>query len=143
MASEGKTDLQDLLRSMKPTLEPETYVFGHIPAKTDSDSRNVLKLLAGLPVQMMFKETEGWTAIMGKTEAESIQLKSTFPCIKITLNVHSSLDAVGFLAAITTELTKIGIGCNPVSGYFHDHLFVPAGKEGVVMEALLGMAAEA
>lgn len=80
---------------------------------------------------------------MGKTEAESIQLKSTFPCIKITLNVHSSLDAVGFLAAITTELTKIGIGCNPVSGYFHDHLFVPAGKEGVVMEALLGMAAEA
>lgn len=143
MASEGKTDLKDLIRSMKPSLSPETFVFGHIPTKTDVDSYNVLKLLSGLPVQMLFKEVEGWTAIMEQTEAEAIQLKSTFLCKKITLNVHSSLDAVGFLAAITTELTKLDIGCNPVSGYFHDHLFVPEGKESVVMETLEHMAAEA
>lgn len=141
-SSEGLTDLKDLIRSMKPTLDTETYVFGHLPAKTDSESQSVLKLLIGLPVQMLYKEDEGWTVIIAQDVAESIQLKSTFACKKITLNVHSSLDAVGFLAAILRELTKIGIGVNPVSGFFHDHLFVPVGKEEAVMEALQKMAAE-
>jgi hypothetical protein len=36
--------------------------------------------------------------------------------------VHSSLDAVGFMAAVTTRLAKINIGVNPVSGFYHDHL---------------------
>ena len=44
----------------------------------------------------------------------------------ITLNIHSSLEAVGFLAAITARLAAAGMGVNPVAGYFHDHLFVPA-----------------
>ena len=59
----------------------------------------------------------------------------------ITLNVHSSLDAVGFLAAITTRLATAGMGVNPVSGYFHDHLFVPADRADeamAILEALAG-----
>jgi hypothetical protein len=47
----------------------------------------------------------------------------------ITLNVHSSLAAVGFIARIATELAKHDMGVNPVSGFFHDHLFVPDGRE--------------
>jgi hypothetical protein len=41
----------------------------------------------------------------------------------ITLNVYSSLEAVGFIAAVGAKLNKIGV--NPVSGFFHDHCFVP------------------
>ncbi len=60
----------------------------------------------------------------------------------ITLNIHSSLDAVGFLAAITTRLAAAGMGVNPVSGYFHDHLFVPADRADEAMTVLEGLAAE-
>jgi hypothetical protein len=35
---------------------------------------------------------------------------------------QSSLEAVGFLAAVTTKLASAGI--NPVSAFFHDHLFL-------------------
>lgn len=61
----------------------------------------------------------------------------------ITCDVHSSLSAVGFLATIAARLTEVGISVNPVSGFFHDHLFVPEGREGEAMEALRGLAAEA
>ena len=54
----------------------------------------------------------------------------------ITLNIHSSLEAVGFLAVITTHLAKLNVGVNPVSGFYHDHLFIPAERAQDVMTAL-------
>ena len=54
----------------------------------------------------------------------------------ITLNIHSALDAVGFIAAVTTELARHNIGVNPVSGFYHDHLFVPADRADEAMTAL-------
>lgn len=57
----------------------------------------------------------------------------------ITCEVHSSLDAVGFMPVLTGRLAQRGLGCNPVSGFFHDHLFVPVerGEEAVrVLEEL-------
>jgi hypothetical protein len=54
----------------------------------------------------------------------------------ITLDVHSSLEAVGFIAVIATALKNLNIGVNPVSGYFHDHLFIPDGREKEVMAML-------
>ena len=37
----------------------------------------------------------------------------------------------------------MGMGVNPVSGFFHDHLFVPEGREGEAMGALRRLAGEA
>jgi len=34
------------------------------------------------------------------------------------------------------------MGVNPVSGFYHDHLFVPLGKEGEAVETLRELAAE-
>ena len=76
------------------------------------------------------------TAIATQSSAIQHNLESTFPCRCITLNVHSSLEAVGFIAKIGERLTKLGIGVNPVSGYFHDHIFVPVGREQEVISAL-------
>ena len=61
----------------------------------------------------------------------------------ITCEVHSSLEAVGFLAVVAKRLAEVGMGVNPVSGFFHDHLFVPEGREGEAVEALRGLAGEA
>ena len=54
----------------------------------------------------------------------------------ITLNIHSSLEAVGFMARIASELAKHDMCVNPVSGFFHDHLFVPDGREDDAMTVL-------
>eukprot|EP00543_Licmophora_paradoxa_P009015 CAMPEP_0202444618 /NCGR_PEP_ID=MMETSP1360-20130828/3618_1 /ASSEMBLY_ACC=CAM_ASM_000848 /TAXON_ID=515479 /ORGANISM="Licmophora paradoxa, Strain CCMP2313" /LENGTH=205 /DNA_ID=CAMNT_0049060645 /DNA_START=455 /DNA_END=1072 /DNA_ORIENTATION=- len=68
----------------------------------------------------------------------SYSFQKEFPCRMITLNIHSSLDAVGFLAAITSHLAKkkTGMGVNPVSGFYHDHLFVPEHRVDDAMVAL-------
>jgi hypothetical protein len=61
----------------------------------------------------------------------------------ITLNIHSSLEAVGFMAKISAKLTEKGIGVNPVSGFWHDHCFVPVGREREAMKALEELVREA
>lgn len=73
---------------------------------------------------MLFRESEGWTLIAEKSTSDALGLDSAFPCRKVTLGVHSSLDAVGFMAVITTRLAQGGLGINPVSGFYHDHLYV-------------------
>ena len=59
----------------------------------------------------------------------------------ITLNIHSSLEAVGFLAALLPALAAEGMGVNPVSGFFHDHLFVPADRAEDALRVLKALAA--
>lgn len=93
---------------------------------------------------MVFHEKEGTTLITTFTSAEENNIVDyAFPCKMITCNVHSSLKAVGFMAAITEKLTGLGIGVNPVSGFFHDHLFVPLGREHEAVAVLEEMAREA
>jgi len=130
----GETDLQKLLGSMSPELLPGTFVFSTLspgvpmPAKLD-------------PV-MIFSEREGDTLILFEEQAKASGLPYAFPCRMITLNIHSSLDAVGFLAVITARLAAAGMGVNPVSAYFHDHLFVPADRAEDAMALLEALVAE-
>ena len=101
---------------------------------------HTVKLFSGMPVEMLFREKEGWTVIIAESVAKEIQLKYEFVCRKITLNVHSSLDAVGFIAAVASRLTeRASCGVNPVSGYYHDHLFVPVDRVDDAMKVLQGM----
>lgn len=131
----GETSLSTLLSTLTTVLHDPTYVF--------------LTLLPATPVppslhiRMLFYESEGTTIITTKESAVEHNLEYSFPCRMITLNVHSSLEAVGFMAAVTTALTERGIGTNPVSGFFHDHLFVPLGKEKEALEVLTRLAKEA
>lgn len=57
----------------------------------------------------------------------------------ITLKVQSSLEAVGFMAYVAGKLAERGVGANPVSGFWHDHLFVGVGREGEAMRVLEGI----
>jgi hypothetical protein len=84
----------------------------------------------------LFREAEGWTLILDPVQAEAARLPYDAIFRQITLSVHSSLEAVGFLAAVTHHLAAHGISVNPVSAYYHDHLFVPADCAHRVMNLL-------
>jgi hypothetical protein len=126
----SETDLATLIRSMSPHLQPGTFVFVSVTA-----------VPAGIEPVMMFRETEGTTLILTRDQAAAAGLPAAFPSRMITLQIASSLEAVGFLAAITGELARAGIAVNPVSGFYHDHLFVPEGRAEDAMAILRAMAA--
>ncbi|OQU93760.1 ACT domain-containing protein [Cladophialophora immunda] len=67
----------------------------------------------------------------------------TYPCKMITCAVHSSLEAVGFMAVLATRLAQAGISVNPVSGFYHDHLFVPVGRAAEAVAVLVQVRDEA
>ena len=127
----GETDLARLLAGMTPWPDETVHVFAILPAgRPERDD-----------VLMRFAEAEGTTLVLPRTDAERAGLAFTFPCRRIVLEIHSSLEAVGFLAAILPPLAAAGIGVNPVSAFHHDHLFVPeqrAAEALAILEALVG-----
>lgn len=112
----GETDLSQLLSGLKPELQPGEYVFCTLP-----DDR----LPMGAEPIGLFRESEGVTVILAKSQADAVGLPYAFVGAWITVTVHSALNAVGLTAAISQALTTAGISCNVVAAYYHDHLFVP------------------
>jgi hypothetical protein len=127
----GLTDLDTLIGTMRPRLGDGVYVFVTRPAGDP--------LPAPLRPIMSFAEAEGTTFVVDADAAAAAGLEGTFRSRLITLEVHSALDAVGFLAAVTAALAGAGIAANPVSAYFHDHLFVPADRAEAALAVLLAL----
>lgn len=101
----GERDLARLLHGLKPRLHPDRYTFA---ATTDPALRENLFALV--------REDEGLTSIHPDPDGE---------WARISLDVHSSLDAVGLTAVLSSRLAENQIGANIVAARFHDHLFVP------------------
>lgn len=123
----GELNLMVLLKTLTVKLADGVYVF-----VTLSD-RNVPE---GLSPRMLFQEEEGTTLILLEEEAEAHGYSCEFPSRMITLDVHSSLEAVGFISRITGDLAKAGIGINLIAGFYHDHIFVPVGEEQEAIRVL-------
>lgn len=124
----GELSLSKLLATLTTTLHPTTFVF-----TTTTDETKLPPLSE---TQLFFREAEGITVITSLETAKAHGLEYFFPCRMITANVTSSLEAVGFMAVLATELAKKGMGVNPVSGFYHDHLFVAVGREEEAVEVL-------
>lgn len=129
MASE--LDLQVLLSRMKPEMQPGIFVFCTISEE--------IEILATVRPLLTFREREGTTVIVRQEEAERMGLAYRFASRLITMTVHSSLEAVGFLAAITARLAEAGISVNAVSAFYHDHLFVPQDRADEALTRLQEM----
>jgi hypothetical protein len=142
-AAPGETSLSALLSSLNPVLSPTTFVWATIPGTDPTSTSSIFNLLSTLPVQHLFREKQGWTVVVPEDVAANISLDGTFRCRMISLEVHSSLEAVGFIAEVSRKLTEMRCSVNPVSGFYHDHLFVPMGTEEEVMAALIDIAEEA
>ena len=127
-----ESDLKALLAKMDPILQEGEYVFCSVSSDKFSKMRS--------PPIGSFHEAEGITIILKKDTAEQEELDYDFPSRMVTFNVHSSLNAVGFLAAITEKLAAHGISVNAISAYYHDHIFVPTGRTEEVIRLLSELA---
>ena len=125
----GETDIDKLIAGMEPVLDPPAYVFTAVPA--------------GQPVPvtplMRFSEAEGDTLILTEGDADRLGLVHGGAFRRISLTVHSSLEAVGLTAAFAGCLAQAGISANVVAGYYHDHIFVPADQADAAMVALTAL----
>lgn len=88
-----------------------------------------------------FREAEGLSVILALDEAQRAGVPYQFESGLITLTIHSSLDAVGFLAAVSAVLAEAGIPCNAVAAFHHDHLFVPREMTQRALDLLMAVAA--
>ena len=113
----GEKNLAKLIASMTPVLSENEYVFATLETYD-------YKQLALLNPISTFQEKEGLTVIVAKEKADEMNIpySGVFKCI--TLSVHSSLDAVGLTAAVSTKLTQSNISANVVAAYYHDHVFI-------------------
>lgn len=111
----GETDINILLKNMTPKLNEGAYVFCTTPSLEGIDRTQTIG---------MFTEEEGFTIILKKEIADSFNLNYSYVAAWITLTIHSSLEAVGLTAAISSALAKESISCNVVAAYYHDHIFV-------------------
>lgn len=127
---DGERNLDTLLKTMQPLLMDGKWVF-----RTSANGFDAATLETAI---LMLREPEGVTIISPATpNNDGLPVWAM-----ITLSIHSSLEAVGFLAAITTSLAAIDIPVNAVSAYYHDHIFVPYDRSDDALECLRCMMRE-
>ncbi|MEZ8966338.1 ACT domain-containing protein [Vibrio breoganii] len=124
----GIKELDQLLKSMKPHLVDGEFVFCTVEGK--------LSDYVELDPVGTFIEPEGLTLVLERSVAEQHQLSFDGAFRMITLTVHSSLEAVGLTAAVSTKLAEKGISANVIAAYYHDHIFVQAAKAELALQAL-------
>ena len=126
MSDGGEMELASLLRGMTPVLNPDVLVFLHLTSADNPPAEIRDKSV------FTFREREGNTYVVDKEVVERLGYQYEFPCRRVTLNIHSSLQAVGligpfankrvqtmlpgFLAVILRHLADDDIPCNVASG---------------------------
>jgi predicted N-acetyltransferase YhbS len=128
----GEKDIRTLLASIRPILREGEYVYALWPYGRP--------LVAG--IEAAVREAEGLTVVLPRAEADKLGLPYDFVAAWITLEVHSSLEAIGLTAAVSAALTDARISCNVLAGFHHDHLLVPVADADRALETLHELAAE-
>src|SRR5690606_28495571 len=87
----GETDLRTLLATLDPALAPEDYVFVSMAGP---------RVPRGVEAFATVREDEGVTLVLLRDQAQAASLPFEGAFARITLRVHSSLEAVGLTAAV-------------------------------------------
>lgn len=130
----GEENLLILCATLRPVMATAVYVYCSFPD---------FLVPAGLSTLCTIEEPEGLTVIAKRAEVERLGLSYTYEARLITLSVHSSLEAVGFIAVISGKLAEAKIPCNVIAGYYHDHVLVPVDRADEAMVRLQEIAASA
>jgi uncharacterized protein len=130
----GEEHLGKLLKNMSPTLEDQEYVF--------ITTQNLLAEMIKFNPLCSFVEEEGLTCIIEKSIAIEQGFKFDGVFRKITLTVHSSLNAVGLTATVASKLKDNNISANVVAAYYHDHIFVQSNLSEKALKCLKDLTRE-
>ena len=128
------SDLSFLITNLAPVLAPKEYVFV-------SQSHESLGEASELEPIGLFHEFEGLSLIVPRERADSCELDYEGVFRMITLQVQSSLQAVGLTAVVAEALSRRGISANVVAAFYHDHLFIPSVRADEAMKTLVQLAA--
>lgn len=113
--SGGETNLAKMLATLQVERRPGTYAYVLFETRPpDLDG-----------VAALIEEREGTTIVVPLEIAKIRGWKIVFEAAWLTLEVHSSLEAVGLTAAVSAALGANGIPCNVLAGTLHDHILVP------------------
>ena len=128
-------DLKVLLKKMQPCIQDGKYYMAPIGESRLMSLASYLRYITGI-----FREKEGMSVVFSGEMLPAMEAvssgKPAGPFALITLQVDSSLFAVGFLAAVTTALAKEKISVNAFSACHHDHLLVPFDKRHAALVTL-------
>ncbi|MFT3876537.1 MAG: ACT domain-containing protein [Propioniciclava sp.] len=123
----GLTNLHEILGALRPRVRPGSFVYvtSATPPEVEAQARIV--------------EDEGVTLVLDQATADAHGLgyEGTFGWI--TLQVHTSLSSVGVTAAVSNALARVGLSCNVIAGFYHDHLLVPSDSVAEAVEVLGGL----
>jgi uncharacterized protein len=130
VTSKPISNLDTLIASMQPELQPGVYVFATLPHDA---------AMNGTGIVATFREREGLTVVMEARAAQAAGVEPLFRAAWITLTVHSDLHAVGLTAAFAKALGDAGISCNVLAAAHHDHIFVPVDEGERAIDTLLAL----
>lgn len=113
--SGGETNLAKMLATLHVERRPGTYAYVQFEDRpTDLDG-----------VAALIEESEGTTVVAPLEIAKIRGWEVVFEAAWLTLQVHSSLEAIGLTAAVSSALGANGIPSNILAGALHDHILVP------------------
>lgn len=119
MAAPGETDLGAMLATLGVQRRPGVFVYIAVQVPTPG-------LIAA--AHAVVKEGRLTTIVLPADAAERAGQATDAQFAWLTLTVQSSLDAVGLTAAVSARLAAVGIPCNVLAGYHHDHVLVPVDR---------------
>ena len=127
----AETDLSELLRTLSVKQHDGVWRYETIPPEAASWA-DLVNLRDIRTIAMLFQEAEGLTVIAKADENTPQDNRWAW----LELSVFSDLQAIGFLARVAAALTEVGIPCNAVAAYHHDHIFVPIERVGDAIVAI-------
>jgi len=127
MAAPGETDLDKMLASLRVERRPGVFTYVAVAVPTPG-------LLAA--AHAMVTEGETTTLVLPLEAAQRAGFTVDLEMAWLSLTVQSSLEAVGLTAAFAATLGEVGIPCNVLAGFHHDHILVPADRADDAIDAL-------
>ncbi len=124
-----------LLKNLSPALHKEKFYFASLDESASMPLHSILD-----NIHSLVREKEGITIVFTEAALKEMKINSdkmTGPFALISLGAFTDLTGdVGFLSNIDSKLAKDGISLNIISGYYHDHLFVPYEKKDNALKVL-------
>ncbi len=127
MPAPGETDLDAMLSTLGVQRRPGVFAYIAVEVPTPG-------LIAA--AHALVKEGRLTTIVLPVEAAERAGQSTSVLFAWLTLTVQSSLDAVGLTAVVSDRLATLGIPCNVLAGYHHDHVLVPVDRVDDAIAAL-------